>query len=206
MSDLTNALDRMLNWLRQYKLSDISLLQPGLSNVEIDKLIENVPLQLPQDIRELYQWKNGTKIVGDHANFSCIFETWAFYPLDIVIDAYKHTLKLYENTYTPMFGFDSVDALNIFFSVEPTNMGYIIFNDKVPEASVIIFQYCTGGDCYPIIKYASLTDMMLTIAEYYENAYYISNNGALTLDDKQALGIWRKYNSYRIKEKPNLLF
>lgn len=207
MSDLTKALNKMLIWLRKHRLSDISFLQPGLSNAEIDKLIESLPMQLPQDIRDLYREINGTKIDSNYSNFSCIFESWAFYSLDVVINGYKERIKRYKNnSQMSIFRFDSLDALSIFFNVELTDIGYMIINDKAPDASIVIFESCKAGDCNQIVKYASLTDMMLTISEYYENAYYINNNGDLTLDSEKALQIWRKYNSYRITEAPKLLF
>ncbi|MBW4598767.1 MAG: hypothetical protein KME29_03915 [Calothrix sp. FI2-JRJ7] len=68
MSDLTNALDKILSWLQKNYPSHVALLQPGLTEAEINELLEDLPLQLPQDIRELYQWKNGRMLVRDATN------------------------------------------------------------------------------------------------------------------------------------------
>ncbi|PSF39105.1 hypothetical protein C7H19_03395 [Aphanothece hegewaldii CCALA 016] len=86
MSDLREALDRILNWTyQQYQLyshkygygqlspqkEDLKLLgndrhevllklNPGLSNQEIDVITKDLPFKIPCELYELYQWKNGT--------------------------------------------------------------------------------------------------------------------------------------------------
>jgi hypothetical protein len=202
MSDLTDALGRILNWLEQHRLSDISFLQPGLSNAEIDELVVDLPLRLPKDIWELYQWKNGTRIIGDYWEFSCIFENWSFYPLQFVIDGFRDKIERYKKIVPePIFEYERLNALNIFFCSELTDTGYVLINEKTQETSPVIFHSCKGGDCSPIIKYPSLTSMMLSIAECCENAYGVNTNGDLILDCERALQIWHKYNSYRITER-----
>ncbi|OKH43013.1 hypothetical protein NIES2101_31670 [Calothrix sp. HK-06] len=111
MSDLTNALDKILSWLQKNYPSHVALLQPGLTEAEINELIEDLPLQLPQDIRELYQWKNGSIIIGDYEDFCWAFECWSFYPLELIIDGYCHNLDL-----VPVFENEIHNRLNIFGS------------------------------------------------------------------------------------------
>lgn len=172
MLALANALDRILNWLEQHRPSDVSLLQPGLSDEEIDELITDLPLKLPNDIRELYKWRNGTIIVGNYEEFAWTFEFWAFYPLQIVIDGYRQKIELNKKQYRqPTWEFQGLNTLNIFFSPELVDIGYVLIDDKNQEASPVIFEYCKGGACSPIIKYASLTNMLLTIAEIYEKGF-----------------------------------
>ena len=79
--------------------------------------------------------------------------------------------------------------------------GYVLIDEKTQETSPVIFHSCKGGDCSSIIKYASLTSMMLSIAESCENAYDVNTNGDLILDSDRALDIWRKYNFDRITER-----
>lgn len=201
MSALTEALDRILNWLQHHRPSDVSLLQPGLSEAEIEEIVADLPWRLPNDIRQLYQWKNGTRIAGEYWEFAWTFEVWAFYPLQIVVDGYRDRMKYYEyEPWHPSYGFDSPEVLSIFFSVEPTDTGYVIVDDRTQEASPVVFQSCKAGACSPIIKYASLTNMILTIAESYKTAYCANAQGYLIPDKDKTLQIWRKYNSYQITE------
>jgi hypothetical protein len=195
MSVLTESLDRIWIWLQQNKASDLSFLQPGLSDTEIEELIGDLPLQLPEDIRELYKWKNGTKIIGDYLEFSCIFENWTFYPLQLVVNGYRHKVEMFKNVnYEPIFEHENLNILSIFFSSDLEEMGYVVIDDKTQQCSPVIFQYCKGGVCVPIIKCASLTSLFVTIAECCQNSYYVDADGNLNLDNEIALEIWRKYN------------
>lgn len=195
MSDLTNALNKILSWLQKNYPSHVALLQPGLTEAEINELLEDLPLQLPQDIRELYQWKNGSRIIGEYEDFCWAFDSWSFYPLELVIDAYCHNLD-----WAPLFDNKSYTSLNMFFSSpDRSENGYAVI-DNSRETSPIIFQYCKAGACEQIIKYASLTTMMQTVAECYEQAYYKDADGYLVPDNMKKLEIWRKYNSERIAE------
>ncbi|OUL18578.1 hypothetical protein BV378_36555 [Nostoc sp. RF31YmG] len=197
MSALTDALDRILAWLQQYRPSHVSLLQPGLTAKEIEEIIADMPLQLTQDIRELYQWRNGSRIIGEYKEFAWTFEFFSFYPLQIVVNGYLDRAKREK---VELFGFEHPNALNIFLSVEPTDIGYVFIEEQAQEAAPVVFEYCKGGGCNPIIKYSSLTNMMLTIAEIYENADDVDTYGNFTIDSEKAITIWRKYNAYRITE------
>ena len=59
MSELTNALDRILNWFQNNKPSTIDSLQPGLTVEEIEEKVKDLPFRLTQEVYELYQWRNG---------------------------------------------------------------------------------------------------------------------------------------------------
>lgn len=195
MSVLTEALNLILNWLQQHRPSDVSFLQPGLSNAEIEEIVKKLPVRLPKEVCELYQWKNGTRMGVEHWEFSWTFEYWGFYPLQSA--RYERRQKYATSTY--LVGSDSINSLNIFFSVEPTDEGYVIINER-QETCPVIFEYSKAGNCNPIIKYASLTNMMLTIAESYETAYCTDAEGYLIPDKDKTSQIWRKYNSYQITE------
>ncbi|MCU0536836.1 MAG: SMI1/KNR4 family protein [Hydrococcus sp. Prado102] len=59
MSTLTDALERIFNWLRANHQEAASSLQPGLSYEEIEAKLAHLPFRLPQEVYELYQWRNG---------------------------------------------------------------------------------------------------------------------------------------------------
>ena len=48
MSELTNALDRILNWFQNNKPSTIDYLQPGLTVEEIEEKVKYLPFRLTQ--------------------------------------------------------------------------------------------------------------------------------------------------------------
>ncbi|BAY87151.1 putative esterase [Calothrix parasitica NIES-267] len=63
MSDLTNALNRIFNWLEKHpseKYASVDVLQPRLSYEEIERRVADLAFELPEEVYELYQWKNGT--------------------------------------------------------------------------------------------------------------------------------------------------
>jgi hypothetical protein len=198
MSDITEALDRILNWLQKHRPFDVLLLQPGLSEAEIEEIIADLPLRLPNDIRSLYRWKNGIRMGDENWEYSCIFLNWSFYPLQIIVDGYLDNV---ENCYFGS-GLNPANAWSIFFHAEGTCTGYALADDKIQETSLVVFQHCKAGGCSVIIEYASLASMMLTIAECYENAYFVGTDGYLDIDDNQALDIWRKFNSEKILSEP----
>lgn len=192
MSKLTNALDRILDWCKQNNLVgpgllNISSLQPGLSDLEIEEIVKYIPFQLPTEVCELYKWKNGSKNENDLYQSSYIFRAnypYGFYPLQMVV---KDAISHYEFC-------GKWDYLNIFFSItEPS--GYVILEEN-PNKSRVIFCHSgeiLGGRPY---QYTSLTNMMMTIAECYETgAYYSHFTGDLSNQNLATTKIWWKYNS-----------
>lgn len=61
MTDLTLTLEQVLNWLKNHKPDYASSLQNGLTRSQIDIASRELPFRLPEEIYELYQWKNGSQ-------------------------------------------------------------------------------------------------------------------------------------------------
>ncbi len=56
-----------------------------------------------------------------------------------------------------------------------------------------------GSGLHPVKSmYSSLTDMMMTLAESHETAYYIGEDGYFEKDIDKVLSIWQKYNSSQL--------
>lgn len=85
MSTLTQALNRILKYLEAHKPEAISLLQPGLSQTEIEEIVKDLPIKISQDICDLYTWKNGSEDSPCQENTAYIFNGFSFYPLEEVI-------------------------------------------------------------------------------------------------------------------------
>jgi cell wall assembly regulator SMI1 len=64
MSTLTDALERILNWLRANYPEAASSLQPGLSYEDITAKVADLPFNLPQEVYELYIYSRFYKQVG----------------------------------------------------------------------------------------------------------------------------------------------
>lgn len=218
MSDLTEALDRILNALPQKPWSefpgieyDSSLLQPGLTHAEIEEIVKDLPIRLPDEIYELYQWRNGSQ-TGSRWQYAGLFDIyhsfsgfgpWGFLNLQFVVDEYlkrkKYAVTDPEilnqlSAFKRLSGFQNPTSLEIFCGIESCDTGYVAFHEGCKSIQVVCYNY-KGGSHTVIAEYASLTDMMVTLAECYETAYYREANGDLAKDTNKVWEIWRKYNS-----------
>lgn len=61
MSTLTDALEFIAEWVEKNMPDHPAVMNPGLTLEEIQLLTNNLPFQLPCEIYELYQWRNGGK-------------------------------------------------------------------------------------------------------------------------------------------------
>jgi hypothetical protein len=61
MSTLTDALEFINKWVQKNMPNHPAVMNPGLTIEEIQVLTNNLPFQLPREIYELYQWRNGGK-------------------------------------------------------------------------------------------------------------------------------------------------
>lgn len=176
MSELTNALNRILNWFENNKPSIIESLQPGLSIEEIDEKVKDLPFRLTQEVYELYQWRNG--MIDDG---SCFFKYYRFLPLEETLEE----SNLFEEAWglsLPFGWFPVFEFEGGFYSV--------IGAEEKTETSPIIYTYHRID-----IAYRNLTNMMLYIAECYETgAYYVGESGELKENQVGAKNILLKYN------------
>ena len=176
MSELTNALDRILNWFQQNKSSIIESLQPGLSIEEIEEKVKDLPFRLTQEVYELYQWRNG--MIDDG---SCFFSGYRFLPLEEGLEYSKNVGEYIDSLlpfgWLPLFEF---------------NGGYfaIICSEEQTDKSLVLDTF----EDIDIIQ-SNLTNMILYIAECYETgAYYIGESGSLSENEIAAKNILLKYN------------
>lgn len=101
---LTNAMERILKGMQKYDAQIASLLQPGLSFWEIEEKVRVLPFRLPQEIYELYQWRNGFIPVKSEVFAS--FWGHDFFSLDWLIKKYFDTiedLKKYSDFYNQLY-------------------------------------------------------------------------------------------------------
>jgi len=199
MTKLQNALERILEWNKVYKLERISFLQTGLSIAEIDEISQDLPFKLPQVVYELYQWRNGSISEQDINDSEYLYRAgymfcgFGFYPLKKVIETCKEKLSFFEPSCKGIYLLDPC-WLEVFFRIDLEVFGYVIAEENKKDC-LVIFKESDENDV-TTEQYLSLTNMMLTIAEYLETgAYYKNENGYFHWDESQAKTIWQKYNS-----------
>lgn len=72
MIALVQALERISNWLESNDSHFAQKMQqqmkPGLSPEEIEQLVNKLPFRLPEEVYQIYQWRNGDMYMGERAN------------------------------------------------------------------------------------------------------------------------------------------
>lgn len=190
MSVLTVALERIMQWLRANQPEYAASFLPGLKYSEIQSLETEFGFKLPNEIYELYQWRNGTE---EDAKAIC-FPTFEFLPISRAIEHTKRCNQFIEESkkfsreegewyeICPLFTFIANNGILCGVTIVDYQGG------KIPVVDI-------GEGDMARINYASLTDMMLTLAEYYETgAYYLDDEGFVCKDEGKAAQIFRKYN------------
>ncbi len=186
MSILTQALESIFHSLEQYAPQEAASFQPGLTRTEIDNLMKNIPYKLPEEVYELYQWRNGSGT--DHLHFC--FGGRIFMPLEEAIDFYRGGIKANED-FNPPEPFWNPLWFPIF---EIYDTFSVVVMAKKPRKSSWVIECASETDIFEVSD-KSLTNMMLTIAECCETgAYYINEKGEGCIDEDKATAIYRKYN------------
>lgn len=212
-SELINALNRILIWLQQNKPDYVECLQPGLSKVEIDNLVQDLPFTIPQEIYELYQWQNGAK--GEGMDIAALFGGWSFYPLERVILDYQSAQEKTKNLLFQKIPLIKMSQFNPYIdnfspflifqhADEWRHEGSLWLNNNLGFCPVV-FDYFDQGNLELTRMYTSLTSMMQTIAECYETGAYYINLELIHLGrfinhaPEKEEQIWLKYNSQLIE-------
>ncbi|MEL7246391.1 MAG: SMI1/KNR4 family protein [Cyanobacteria bacterium J06573_2] len=185
MSILTDSLNQIMQWLEENRPDYAASFLPGLSDEEIQKKLANVELELPEEIYELYRWRNGVEDGEDLKSIA--YPSMAFMSLDeaikyhlgiVEIDILEHEdlpnifelldanqVKIYSDTHLFPFLRSNCDFCAVLLSREQQQHSPII-------------DIAHDLDLY--FGYRSLTKMMKTLAEYFETgAYYLREDGFL---------------------------
>jgi hypothetical protein len=197
-SILTESLDRILKSLELKDPEIASRLQPGLTRKEIDDITKDLPFKLPEELYELYQWRNG---LSDDVGFG--FATWngiigGFSSLKKVISDF-HNLKISgcPSNFLRIFLF-SHQLGGDYYVVSIDKREYPIFHFNDEDESFNI-QYLTGRKFF-----SSLTTLIYAIAECFEqDAIYSYTNSkgrtSLEYDKDKVKAIIGKYNIGKFK-------
>ncbi len=185
MSALTNALNRIMAWLQQNSPICASGFLPGLSPKEVEQKLGELPFRVPQEVYELYQWRNGT-------NNECgVFVYHYLLDLNTALEYSQgindsYWLEVREEAGVPPYLFPMFDFDGEYFAVPGSNS----LNDTAPVFHI----GCDDGSVS--FAFTNLTNMMLAIAECYETGVYsvTSDERVKVTDDAKFGEIRRKHN------------
>jgi hypothetical protein len=207
-SELTNALKRICSWLAVNNNQELKCLNRGLSKTQIDDILGKFlsKIKIPSELYELYQWRNGSSYDEETERMGLVFDMWGFSPLKKVRLYGKlndGAEFLFDNNLTsPMhvLNIKMTPYLSVFFGFPDEYTGRININQK-GEIESIEFgdeyedSYHRLNESVRVVPYYNnLTHMMLTLAEYYEQACYLDNNRKLIEERDRLPLIWHKYN------------
>jgi len=191
MGILTEALSRIMDWLKEHQPEYAASFLPGVKSDEIQAVEKELGFKLPEEIYELYQWRNGTE---EDAMALC-FPIMQFLPLAKAseysqgcnehIEREKEFLAEKREWY-------KISPLFVFIENNCDFCGIPLVDYKREKLPVVVLLEAAMPDIF----YTSLTDMMLTLAECYETgAYYLSKDGYIREDECKTAIVLRKYNA-----------
>lgn len=189
MLSSNQKISQLLDSIIQYTRANNNLksnLQKGLSFAEIEKILENFPYQIPEEIEQLYHWHNGI-------NFYCeleLFHYHTFLPLENAFATHQDWLKFNQEEYLiyppellPIFEFQG-EYYAVECSLEKEKRGKIWF--------IYHENLCV---------YNSLENMLTSILECYQtNAYKIvdiAGDFETEINEEKVAQIKLKYNPVR---------
>ncbi|QUY41458.1 SMI1/KNR4 family protein [Acaryochloris marina] len=171
MELLISSLEKILDVWKQDRADFIELLQPGLNIQDIQQYVSNLPFQLPQEVYQLYHWRNGVQILEFHDISLDFIPGFWFLPLAETLKTYKHLKEFKKNcTFLKDKAYHRP-----WFPILSSDLGYfLVLGDRNTFiSSPVFFLSWNSGDLTFETRYPSLTSMMTVIAECYESgAYY----------------------------------
>ncbi|MEE3717473.1 hypothetical protein V2H45_11985 [Tumidithrix elongata RA019] len=186
MSDLTNALDRIMVQLIKKELSITECFQQGLTYSTIQELIRGYEFKFSEEVYELFQWYNGIA--------SKCLENNILYPMFDNFNSLERALALYNKLVelnSPEFKIWNIRWLPI-FSLDIKEHHFVDCSESNSKVSPVFKYFMESGSW---MKYSSLTNMMLTIAECHESGIYSVDqleDGEINESDENA--IRKKHN------------
>lgn len=152
MSVLTEALERFEYWLSDNHPDIKSSLNPGLTIEEINDIAKALPFSLSREIKELYQWRNGSRGIFGTLDYSD--EGLGFVSLERAIDLTYECEHITEWVNLPCF---------YMFPEYERWVHFAVCDDEETSSILVV-----TDDPYTRLSYTSITSMVLTTIECYE--------------------------------------
>jgi cell wall assembly regulator SMI1 len=193
MSILTEALERILIWLKQNAPSSASSLRPGLAYSEIENRVEELLFLLPNEFYDLYQWRNGVYYGEEDFNFFC--PGYSFNSLEEALIQYEELLDSAEKLAEELW-LDPAEIWNPnWFPIFSYDRDYLfIIGEAEHHKPLSPVMGCFRGNSGPDLMYSSITNMMLTVAECYDTGvYYLDEDNYVIINYAQEELVREKY-------------
>ncbi|RFM32582.1 SMI1/KNR4 family protein [Chitinophaga silvisoli] len=166
---IKKLLDRIVNFYIDRGIYDMSALNSGLTLEEIHDKITSLGINFPQDLYELYNWRNGFNV------YEPGFDLWpsvSFLPLEKAIKDYTSVTKnMYDNLFTVFLENDSDRYMVNLASGDDYGK---IFYDCPP---ITLTEY-------PVSIFDSLEKALVTQLECLEKGIYIFDDGRFVATDE----------------------
>ena len=170
METITQLLNEIEKSLQQLDHSCVDHLNPGISSQQIQELFEEIPLQLTQDLRALYTWRNGSKdCEGITLGELAFFPGFYLMSLEESIQTYLELRETdaWGKSWFPIFASGGGDfyAMNLAPEAQGQILGFYVFEEE--------------GQ----VEYWSLKSMLATLKACYEQGIIFRNEqGYLDMD------------------------
>ncbi|EKO3450436.1 SMI1/KNR4 family protein [Vibrio fluvialis] len=181
---ISSNLNMILSYLESWGAPVCGFLNKPINACEIQKHFEKINLLPTDELLELYQWKNGTKVVKGTL-LDDVQLIPGFHLLNLQ-DSLRYYLSLkedrrWDSSWFPIFANGGGD----FYAVDLSKSD----GKKAPIIGFIL------GELEQEIEYQSLTAMVLTYCECFRNnIVYITEDGYLEMDDEKHADLALKYN------------
>ena len=200
MSAIRAALERILGCLQVQSPQMVQSLQPGLTSTEI-AAIADLPFQLPTEVVELYQWRNGSSYEPRCCE---LLPSYCFLSLDEAINNYKLTIDIVSSIEENWQEYFNPSWLPLFS--EDGNFYVVACNSDPSKPAPILYYSNEYLDSGQESEFDSLTDMLLAVAECWEQgAYYADSYGYPEWDEAKEIQIHLKYHPQQTKAIAALL-
>lgn len=168
MKSFKDQLNMLLQILKKNNSPVVELLQDPISRSEIDLLIEKLNIDLPDEVYELFGWRNGVLTPEEYfLGQTWIFPLGGFFPIQNSIGQYNYYTENDEYWKKSMF---------LLFESGGGEMYLIECNKSSPQFGMI-FKHSDGAIDYEVIisAYDSLRNLITTIVECYKEGAFVCN-------------------------------
>jgi cell wall assembly regulator SMI1 len=201
MSAITTYLTQIMDEAHKLGVDIEGNMYPGASIEEIKKATRALPFDLPEDIVELYLWRNGVRLKGQSCEFR-IFPRLLFQSINvsvettrILISSSDEPLVRWRKTWYSL----ATDLAGDYYALDATRDG---------QARGRIFAVMEATDPYP--AFWSFEAMLLSVLECYRmGTYFLDESGFLGEDREMSDTIYRAINRglspHRLESRQDLI-
>ena len=176
-----------------------ALLQPGLSAIEISRLEAKYQIQIPDEIRLIYQWHNGSCMTTNYPSKE-FMPGARFLPLDEELEERRTNLTakgswMQRLAYRYLAGYR--DPWICLFS-DGSGVGYWFDPNRKPSEGSVFFNFNETGS---YVFFPSAKNLMAGVAKCYEQGAFHVKAGSsppqLDEDYSQSEKIWAEFGAAR---------